>query len=158
MSARSDERRIRQLVAPRLSPDERFAGCCRAWVSKATRLRSVTELRRRFVVVTTNQRLMLFSTSFWSRRPRRRVFTRRLDELAVIDIGSTPLRRLELPRENEPPLVVDLGSDDRCRSVALSLLIPPDDLAQGGGKAAELPVDHDSERDEPTREDASESP
>ena len=106
-------RRLRRLASARLEGDEVLLGWTRAWVSIEGRYNVLFAARTRDFVVLTDRRLMLWSTGFFSRLPRRRVLADRLDDINVV--RTPPLRGLRLTIRSalHKPLRVELAPGDR---------------------------------------------
>ena len=99
---RSDgtERHLRRL----LRADEPLRAWGRAWVSAEGPLPRLLTARTFDHVVLTDQRLLVYSTGFFSRLPRRRVYSIRLDHLAVAERGP---RRLAVWTKGRRPLLLE---------------------------------------------------
>jgi hypothetical protein len=97
-------RRLHKLAAARLETNEELVTWERTWVSRDGRYSGVFGARTRDFAVLTDRRLMLWSTGFFTRGPRRRVLTDRLDDLTVEDFGRTPLRMLRVRAFARRPL------------------------------------------------------
>lgn len=106
MGAGASERRLRAQVERRLEPDEELRAWTRAWVAPVRRVQWLAPRHRDFVVVT-DRRLMLWASGFWTRRPRRRVLTERLDEVTISVPRGEPIARVGPP--NRTPLHLELG-------------------------------------------------
>src|SRR5262249_46485198 len=72
-----------RLLAAKLVGAAPIVAWGRAWVSRAGRLNKVVAARPLDFVVCTEHDLVLFSTGFFSRRPRRRVYASGFDRLRV---------------------------------------------------------------------------
>lgn len=70
-------------LAAKLGGDTPVVASGRAWVSRAGRLNKAVAARTLDFVVCTEHDLVLFSTGFFTRRPRRRVYTSSFDRLRV---------------------------------------------------------------------------
>jgi len=114
--------RIRALAAPALHAGEEIVGWTRAWVSIDGRFNVVLAARTRDFVVCTSERLLLWSSGFFTRRPRRQVFDEAREHLEVTDIGDEPGRRLRVTARQRKPLRFEFGDDDRSRAVVDALL------------------------------------
>jgi hypothetical protein len=97
-------RRLHTLATARLETGEELSCWCRAWVSRDGRLAGVFGARTRDFAVLTDRRLMLWSTGFFTRLPKRRVLTDRLDNLTIEDIGRRPNRSLRIRAFARRPL------------------------------------------------------
>lgn len=136
-------RRLHKLATARLESDEQLVTWERAWVSRDGPYSGVFGARTRDFAVLTDRRLMLWSTGFFTRNPRRRVLTDRLDDLAVEDIGRTPRRRLRVRASARRPLRFEFG---RRASLFPRLLLelaggPPPEGGEPPAAAAEPPAD-----------------
>ncbi|HEX5613962.1 MAG TPA: hypothetical protein VFZ83_02295 [Acidimicrobiia bacterium] len=106
MGAEASERRLLRAVERRLEPDEVVRAWSRAWVSPVRTVQWLAPRHRDFVVVT-DRRLMLWAAGFWSRRPRRRVLTERLDEIGIAP-GRGASVRITPPERK--PILLELGT------------------------------------------------
>jgi hypothetical protein len=113
-------RRLQKLAGARLEGSEELVTWERAWVSRDGKYSGVFGARTRDFAVLTDRRLMLWSTGFFTRAPRRRVLPDRLDDLIVEDIGRTPLRMLRVRAVARRPLRFEFG---RHASLFPSLLL-----------------------------------
>jgi hypothetical protein len=136
-------RRLHKLATARLEGNEQLLTWERAWISRDGRYSSVFAARTRDFAVLTDRRLMLWSTGFFTRGPRRRVLTDRLDDLTVEDVGGTPLRMLRVRAFARRPLRFEFG---RRASAFPGLLV-----ALVNGPAPENPDGSDPPKDAPWR-------
>src|SRR5688572_20732944 len=81
-------RRLRDLAVARLEPGEEVVASTRVWLSREGGLSSLFAARTPCFAVLTKRRVMCWSVGFFSRRPRHRVLTDRLDDLKVIPAGK----------------------------------------------------------------------
>ena len=130
MGAEANERRLRRHVERRLEPGEEVRASCRAWVSPIRTVQWLAPRHRDFVVVT-DRRLMLWAAGFWSRRPRRRVLTERLDELDITPARDATAVRITPPARK--PILLELGTGGRSLTVCDAL------NAAHGGNASLAP-------------------
>ena len=140
-------RRLRKLAIARLEGDERLLTWDRAWISRDGRYSTAFAARTRDFAVLTDRRLMLWSTGFFTRGPRRRVLTDRLDDLTVEDIGGTPLRMLRVRAFARRPLRFEFSR----RAPQFPRLLV--ELVNGAAPAAhpDLPKPPDPPEDAPWR-------
>jgi hypothetical protein len=106
----------RERVALRLQTlvgaDEEIVAWTRGWVSRELRLHRLLAARTFDFAVLTDRNLFLFSTGFFTRRPRRRVYLSRLDRLNVSDHVVRRGRRLRITARNARPLWLELRVSD----------------------------------------------
>src|SRR5262249_39303987 len=103
-----------------IDPDERLLAWTRGWVSRDGWAHTVFAARTLDFVVVTDRQCCLFSTGFFSRRPRRCVFTTPFDRLTVTERkGKLHLR---VVAEGRRPLLFDLRPGARSADVAAALL------------------------------------
>jgi len=102
-------RRLRAAAEKRLEKGEELVCWARAWVSIDGPLNVVFAARTRDYAVLTTRRLMLWSTGFLTRHPRRRVLADRLDEITVERVPPLPGRRLRITSAGHRPLRLELG-------------------------------------------------
>lgn len=115
------ELRLRKKVAKFAAPGDEMVVWTQAWVSRDGKMHALAARTYDFVVVT-EQELLLVSTGFFSRRPRRLVFAALLQVLRVLDTGSARGRRLRIERPRQKPLRIDLRGDRVSFLVATTLL------------------------------------
>jgi hypothetical protein len=95
-------------------------------VSRDGRLHNVFAARTLDFVVCTDDRLVLYSTGFFTRRPRRKVYEMTFDRLHV---ETRPARRgshLRVSSGEHRPLLLDLGGKARNTTFAAQLLARTD--------------------------------
>jgi hypothetical protein len=102
---------LRARLAGRLEDGERVVAWARAWVSRDGRWSTLLSARTRDVAVLTDRRLLLFSTGFFSRLPRRRVLGERLSGVRVEARPAAAGRRLRVATGGRDPLRLDLRGD-----------------------------------------------
>lgn len=115
----------RRLTA-KLRADEHLVAWGRAWVSRDGRLHSVFAARTLDFVVCTDDRLYLFSTGFFTRRPRRCVFGTLLDRLHVEERKAKRGRHLRLCTREGRSLLLDMRPSTRNAALADALLPRPE--------------------------------
>ena len=98
------ERRLRE----KLGPNTHIDAWGRTWVSRDGRMHSVFAARTLDFGVLTPDRLFLFSTGFFTRHPRRRVYDVALDRLHVERQQVKRGLRLRLWSREHRPLLLDL--------------------------------------------------
>jgi hypothetical protein len=135
------EQRLQRAVQARLEPDEHLVAWTPAWVSRYRQFHFLLSLRNRDFAVVTNRRLMLWSTGFFTRRPKRRVLSDRLDELTIESTSRDPGRVMACSRPGRPALLLELGKD--ARSDRFSIELRDGSLA---AKAAQRRATADAER------------
>jgi hypothetical protein len=111
----------RQLAA-KLRPDEQLVAWGRAWVSRDGRGHSLFAARTLDFVVRTDDRLYLFSTGFFTRRPRRCVYGTDLGRLRVETRQGKTGRRLRLQLPEGRALLLDMRSSARNNALADALV------------------------------------
>ena len=102
----------------------------RAWVSHDGRFATIFAARTLDFAVLTEDHLCLVSTGFFTRRPRRRVYSLALDRLHVEECEAKRGRRLRLSAEEHRPLLLDMRRTPRNEGFADQL------LARAGPEAA----------------------
>jgi hypothetical protein len=121
MGLEATDRRLRDQVLRRLEPDERVLAWSRVWVSPARRHQWLAPRHRDFVVVT-NHRLMLWAAGHWTRRPRRRILTERLDTALVVALPADDVRTLHVTLPERKPLVLEFGRSPQARRASATLV------------------------------------
>jgi hypothetical protein len=115
------EQRLQRAVQARLEPDEHLVAWTPAWVSRYRRFHYLLALRNRDFAVVTDRRLMLWSTGFFTRHPKRRVLAERLDEVSIETTSRDPGRRMACTRTGRPPLLLELGKDPQSDRFSIEL-------------------------------------
>jgi hypothetical protein len=96
-------RRVRTRAAKYADEGDALVAWTQAWVSRDGRLHLFAARTYDYVVVTERE-LMLISTGFFSRRPRRLVYAAQLAVLKVLDGGRGQGRELIVYRPRQRPL------------------------------------------------------
>ncbi|MCZ7536453.1 MAG: hypothetical protein M5T61_11440 [Acidimicrobiia bacterium] len=122
MSTERIERRLRNDSRCRLEQGEEISAWSRAWVSRDRPMRLLLAARHRDFAVVTDRRLLLVSTGFFSRLPRRRVLADRLDEITVAQQGRRPGRCLRVESPAHASVLIELDRSDRSVAFADALL------------------------------------
>jgi hypothetical protein len=104
------EERVRRKVAKYAQPGDTLVAWTQAWVSRDGRMHAFAARTRDFVVVTDGE-LLLISTGFFSRRPRRLVYAAPLAVLHVVDLDPAPGHRLRVDRPRQKPLRIEMRGD-----------------------------------------------
>ena len=112
---------LRKRVTKFAEPDDGLVAWTQAWVSREGRMHAFAARSYDFVVVTERE-LLLISTGFFSRRPRRLVYAALLAVLHTVDTGSAPGHRLRVDRPRQKPLRIELRGDRRSFLVSSMLL------------------------------------
>jgi len=115
------ERRLRKLSgqnAPHRGP---ILATTRGWVSRDSRW---PKLAARFLdfAVLTDEHLVLCSTGFFTRRPRRQVLREPLRRLVVTPIGSAPIRTLRVAGDFKSKIRMELRPDEQTAAFVKELL------------------------------------
>jgi len=116
-------RRLRDLTLARLEPGEEVVATNRVWLSRDGRFNPLLAARTPCFAVVTKRRVMCWSVGFFSRRPRHRVLTDRLDDLRVVPIGkgSHPLSRLRVQAFARKPVRFDFRRSESAEAFAQTL-------------------------------------
>ena len=112
---------LRKRVKKFAEPGDELVAWTQAWVSREGRMHVFAARTYDFVVVTERE-LLLISTGFFSRRPRRLVYAAPLAALQAVDTGSAPGHRLRVDRPRQKPLRIELRGDRRSFLVSTTLL------------------------------------
>jgi len=95
----------------------------RGWVSRETRAHRLLAARNLDFAVLTERDLSLFSTGFFTRRPRRLVYTTPLDAARVVEQAGPRGRRLSIRIGHEiRRLRIELNANPRANAFADALL------------------------------------
>jgi hypothetical protein len=108
-------------LAAKLGADTPIVAWGRAWVSRAGRLNKVVAARTLDFVVCTEHDLVLFSTGFFTRRPRRRVYSSSFDRLRV-SVRKVKRHELVVSSLDHRPLVFQLRRSARNAALVDALL------------------------------------
>ena len=114
--------RIAALLQRLIGDDETLVRWAHGWVSRETRLPRLLAARTLDFAALTDQSLVMFSTGFFSRRPRRRVYNTRLDQIFVVDVDVARGRRLRVTSRNGNPLWLELRSTEQALAFADDLV------------------------------------
>ena len=113
------ERRIRA----KLEQGERLVMWTRGWISRDGRLHTVVAARTLDYAVITDRRLCLFSTGFFSRQPRRRVYESPFEFLQVSSTGSKRGHRLRICSPRHRPILLENHNTEHNVAFALELVV-----------------------------------
>ena len=121
-----EERREERIGArlQRLVGDEPVLAWTQGWVSREVRLHRLLAARTLDFAVVTDRSLSLFSTGFFTRRPRRRVYNSRFERIFVADDAVARRRRrrrLRITSRDAKPLWLELDGSGRAGAFAAEL-------------------------------------
>jgi hypothetical protein len=122
-----DEKRVNRVSGPerrlqsKIDEDDELVAWARGWVSRDGRMRGIFAARNLDYCVLGRKNFYLFSTGFFTRRPRRRVFCAPVERLIVSERRSGPPARLRLSLRGHHPLLVDLRRSARSQPFADAL-------------------------------------
>jgi hypothetical protein len=116
------EGRVQSRLQRLVGADDAVVAWARGWVSRERRLHRLLAARTFDFAVLTDHNLFLFSTGFFTRRPRRRVYASRLDLINVSDRVVPRGRRLRITSRNADPLWLELRVSDRVTLFADALV------------------------------------
>jgi hypothetical protein len=110
--------RLQRLVGD----EERVLAWTQGWVSREVRLHRLLAARTLDFAVVTERSLVLFSTGFFTRRARRRVYASRFERIFVVDdVVARGRRRLRITSRDAKPLWFELDASDRSANFATEL-------------------------------------
>ena len=112
------ERRLRR----KLGTDEELLTWGRGWLSRDGKLHGLLAARTLDFVVLTEDDLLVFSTGFFTRRPRRRVYELPLDRLLGEERTSARSRRLAIRTRGHRGLLIEMRRNARNDEVADQIL------------------------------------
>jgi hypothetical protein len=115
------EARLRRLAGRKSEYEGPIVGIARGWVSRDGRLHMFAARFLDFAVLTPDH-LVLCSTGFFTRRPRRRVFREALGRLEVTPLGSEPIRNLRVVGNFSRPIRLELRPNEAGITFARELL------------------------------------
>lgn len=114
--------RIAARLARLVGDEETIVAWTQGWVSREVRLHTLLAARTLDFGVVTDQSLQLFSTGFFTRRPRRRVYTSRFERIFVAsDDTRNGRRRLRISSRSTAPLWLELDASARAARFADAL-------------------------------------
>src|SRR5438477_8916229 len=105
------EARLRKLAGRKEPYAGPIVALARGWVSRDGRLHLFASRFLDFAVLTPDH-LVLCSTGFFSRRPRRRVLRESLGRLEVIPLGEEPVRTVRVSGSFNKPIRVELRTTE----------------------------------------------
>ena len=115
------EARLRRLSGRKEPYEGPIVAMARGWVSRDGSLRMLAARFLDFAVLTPDH-LVLCSTGFFTRRPRRRVFREPLARLEVVGLGAEPIRAVRVVGTFSRPIRIELPSNDAGHTFARELL------------------------------------
>ncbi len=138
--ATSTEKRLRRLTGRSAAYRGQIVASTRGWVSRDSK---VHVLAARFLdfAVLTPEHLVLCSTGFFTRRPRRRVFREPLSRLVVIPRGPEPFRTLRIVGDFDKPILLELRDRPDGIAFARELLARAHAETDGGPPSNDGPAD-----------------
>ena len=104
------ERRLRRLAGRKGAYRGPIVACTRGWVSRDTRWHVFAARFLDFAMLTP-EHLVLCSTGFFTRRPRRQVLREPLTRLVVTKIGPEPTRAVRIVGDFSRPIRLELRDD-----------------------------------------------
>jgi hypothetical protein len=115
------ERRLRKLSGQNAPLRGPIVATTRGWVSRESRWHMFAARFLDFAVLT-DEHLVLCSTGFFSRRPRRQVLREPLRRLIVTPVGGAPIRTLRIAGDFSRKIRMELHADDRTAQFVKELL------------------------------------
>ena len=113
------ERRLRA----KLDPGERLITWTRGWVSRDGRAHALLAARTLDFAVISDRGLYFYSTGFFTRRPRRRVYASDFEHLQVSSIGTPHGHRLRIVSPLHQPILLENHNTDHNVAFALELVV-----------------------------------
>jgi hypothetical protein len=124
-TARDEQRetRVESRLHRLVGGDESMVAWTQGWISREVRLHRLLAARTLDFAVVTDRSLILFSTGFFTRRPRRRVYDSRFERIFVVDdTVARGRRRLRVTSRDAKPLWFELDASDRAATFADELI------------------------------------
>jgi len=115
------EQRLRRLAGRKAPYRGPIVATTRGWVSRDSR-HPVFAARFLDFAVLTDEHLVLCSTGFFSRRPRRQVLREPFSRLVVTAIGGEPIRTLRIAGDFSRAIRFELRGDDESIAFARELI------------------------------------
>jgi len=117
------DQRVEARLQTKIGPGIPLVVWTRGWVSRESRAHRLLAARTLDFAVLTERDLSFFSTGFFTRRPRRIVYTSSLADLRVVEQGVPRGRRLSIRSEETPHrLRIELNGSPRAGAFADALL------------------------------------
>ena len=101
------EARLRQVTGRKTAYEGPIVAIARGWVSRDSRMHLFAARFLDFAVLTP-EHLVLCSTGFFTRRPRRRVFREALGKLEIVPLGSEPIRTVRVVGSFNRPIRMEM--------------------------------------------------
>jgi len=114
--------RIASRLQRLIGEDETLLVWAQGWVWRESKLPRLLAARTLDFAALTDRSLVMYSTGFFTRRPRRRVYNTRLDQIFVIDAHAARGRRLRVTSRNGSPVWLELRSTERATTFADALI------------------------------------
>lgn len=115
------EARLRRLSGRKGAYDGPLVAMARGWVSHDSRFHFLSARFLDFAVLTPDH-LVLCSTGFFTRRPRRRVFREALNLLQVTPLGSEPTRCVRVAGSFNHPIRLEMRPNEAGMTFVRELL------------------------------------
>jgi hypothetical protein len=132
------EARLRKLSGRKTPYEGPIVAIARGWVSRDGRLHFFAARFLDFAVLTP-EHLVLCSTGFFTRRPRRRVFRESLGRIEAIPLGAEPVRTIRVVGNFSRPIRLELRPNEAGLTFARELLACTRPTVSPGGDAPESP-------------------
>jgi hypothetical protein len=113
--------RLRSIAGRKSAYQGPIIGITQGWVSRDAKWHAFAARYLDFVMLT-DEHLICFSTGFFSRRPRRRVFREPLNALVIVARGPEPIRTLRIVGDFNRPLLFQLRHDPNSLAFARELV------------------------------------
>jgi hypothetical protein len=113
--------RLRSIAGRKTAYQGPIIGITQGWVSRDAKWHAFAARYLDFVMLT-DEHLVCFSTGFFSRRPKRRVFREPLNALVVIPRGDEPIRTVRIVGDFNRPLLFQLKKDPNSLAFAHELI------------------------------------
>ncbi len=107
------DQRIESRLRAAVDTDDNLVAWTRGWISRELRLHRLLAARTFDCAVVTDRSLLLFSIGFFTRHPRRRVYSASLDAISVIDDDVSSGRRLRVHAGDSRALWIELNATSR---------------------------------------------
>jgi len=115
------ERRLRKLAGRKSPYEGPIIVIARGWLSRDGRMHFLAARFLDFAVLTPDH-LVLCSTGFFTRRPRRRVFRDSLGRIEVTPLGGEPVRNVRVSGTFRRPIRLELRPNEAGLTFARELL------------------------------------
>ena len=137
------EARLRQVTGRKTPYEGPIVAIARGWVSRDSRMHLLAARFLDFAVLTP-EHLVLCSTGFFTRRPRRRVFREALAKLEIVPLGPEPIRTVRVVGIFNRPIRMEMRASEAGITFVRELLASTRPNRAGAPDGSDAPTDRGS--------------